>query len=291
MLKELKRPEAEYYWDQYQNRWPVAWKTGTSYGQRDAWAAGVGPEWTVVVWVGNFDGEGNANISGAPCAGTLLFSMLSSLPKKGVERWFREPVEDLEPVRLCLETGYLAGPLCEKTQFAEAPRFMKPLKICPYHQKLFLSDDGKSQVCSACWKTGKVREAVRTVYPADVVQFLRESGQPAAELPRHRAGCAGRNAEDMLQILYPRRNARLWIPRDLDGRLEKVMLRAAHREKECLIYWYLDNVFIGTSRNRHIRASVLTAGSHVLDIVDENGNRDHVGFEAALREDGKKPRT
>lgn len=290
MLRELKRPEAEAYWDQYQNQWPIAWKTGTSYGQRDAWAAGVGPQWTVVVWIGNFDGEGNANISGAPCAGTLLFSINNSLPKKGGESWFRRPVDGLDPVRLCLETGYLAGPLCEKTQSVEAPRFMKPLKLCPYHQKLFLSDDGRFQVCSACWETGKVRQAIRTVYPADVVQFLRESGKPAADLPRHKSGCTAQKTEDMLQILYPQENARLWIPRDLDGRLEKVTLRAAHREKESLLYWYLDDVFIGTSRDRHVRSSLLASGRHVLDIVDENGNRDSVRFEAALRKKGTGPR-
>ncbi len=286
MLRELKRPDAEYYWDQYQNQWPIAWKTGTSYGQRDAWAAGVGPRWTVVVWVGNFDGEGNANLSGAPCAGTLLFSINNSLPKKGGASWFRRPAEDLDPVRLCLETGYLAGPLCEKTQSVDAPRFMKPLKLCPYHQKLFLSGDGRFQVCSACWGTGKVLEAIRTVYPADVVQFLRESGKPADDLPRHQSSCTAQKAEDMLQILYPQENARLWIPRDLDGRLEKVTLRAAHREKQSLVYWYLDDVFIGTSRDRHVRSSLLTSGRHVLDIVDENGNRDSVRFEAAQRAGG-----
>jgi penicillin-binding protein 1C len=290
MLRELKRPEAETYWDQYQNQWPIAWKTGTSYGQRDAWAAGVSPQWTLVVWVGNFNGEENANISGAPCAGTLLFSIYNSLPKSSQDSWFVTPVDDLDAVRLCLETGYLAGPLCEKTQIVEAPRFMKPLKLCPYHQKLFLSHDGRYQVCSACWETGKVKETVRLVFPADVVQYLRESGKPVADLPRHRPSCTAQNAEEVLQILYPPDNARLWIPRDLDGQLEKVTFRAAHREKGIRLYWYLDDVFIGTSRNRHTRSCLLTFGTHTLEIVDENGNRARVRFQAGLKDKGIGPR-
>jgi penicillin-binding protein 1C len=286
MLRELKRPEAETYWDQYQNQWPIAWKTGTSYGQRDAWAAGVSPQWTVVVWVGNFNGEENANISGAPCAGTLLFSIYNCLPKSGRDSWFDAPPDGLDAARLCLETGYLAGPLCEKTQAVEAPRFMKPLRLCPYHQKLFLSDDGQYQVCSACWETGKVKETVRAVFPADVVQFLRESGKPVADLPRHRPSCTAQKAEEVLQILYPPDEARLWIPRDLDGRLEKVTFRAAHREKEILLYWYLDDVFVGTSRNRHARSCLLNFGTHTLEIIDENGNRARVRFQAGLKVKG-----
>jgi penicillin-binding protein 1C len=287
MLKELKRPEAEIYWDRYQNQWPIAWKTGTSYGQRDAWAAGVSPQWTLVVWVGNFDGEENANISGAPCAGTLLFTIYNSLPKNNRDGWFSAPVHDLDAARLCLESGYLAGPLCEKTQTVEAPRYMKPLRLCPYHQKLFLSEDGRFQVCSACWEVGKVRETVRLVFPADVVQYLRESGKPVADLPGHKPTCTAQKAEDALEILYPTDDARLWIPRDLDGRLEKVTFRAAHREKEMLLYWYLDDVFVGTSRNRHAKSLLLTFGAHTLEIIDENGNRARVNFQAGLK--GEKP--
>jgi penicillin-binding protein 1C len=284
MLRELRRPEAEYYWNQYQNQWPIAWKTGTSYGQRDAWAAGVSPQWTIVVWIGNFDGEGNANLSGAPCAGTLLFSIHNSLPKKAGQSWFEPPVQDLDPVELCLETGYPAGPYCEKRQAVDAPRFMKPMKLCPYHRKLFLSTDGKEQVCSACWETGRVLEVNRLVYPPEVVQFLRENGRAVSEAPRHKRNCPSYTAEDIVQVLYPQNKSRLWVPRDLDGKLEKVTLRAAHRDRGSLLYWYLDDRYLGTSRNHHVFSCLLSKGAHILEVVDEDGNRAKVRFEADLRE-------
>lgn len=78
MLRDLKRPGVEYYWHQYQNQWPIAWKTGTSYGKRDAWAIGVSPEWTVAVWIGNFGGRGNADLTGASSAAPLLFALLGT---------------------------------------------------------------------------------------------------------------------------------------------------------------------------------------------------------------------
>jgi penicillin-binding protein 1C len=284
MLRELRRPDYEYYWELYQNSWPLAWKTGTSYGQRDAWAAGVSPQWTVVVWAGNFTGEGNANVSGGPCAGTLLFALYNSLPKQPGRGWFETPVDDIEPATLCLETGYLAGAACERKQVVQAPRFMKPLKICPYHRRLFLSADGRMQVCAACWQPGKTVEVDRLVYPPDVEQFLRENGKPVTEVPPHNPSCSNRESEGMLEILYPQDNARLWIPRDLDGQIQKVTFRVAHREKESLIYWYLDDRYLGSTQNRHNKACLLSKGVHTLAIVDGDGNLARIRFTAESRD-------
>jgi penicillin-binding protein 1C len=286
MLRELKRPEAEAYWELYRDRWPIAWKTGTSYGFRDGWAAGVSPQWTIVVWAGNFDGEGNANLAGASCAGTLMFAVHNALPKSEEPVWFEPPVGDLEPVSICSETGFTAGPDCPpaKVRTVEAPRFMKPLPVCPYHQKLFLSADGRMQVCSACWGRGGAREEVRLVYPPDVAQFLRESGKPAGDATRHNPACGGHTADDPMDILYPQPGARLWIPRDLDGRLEKVMFRAAHREAGSALHWYLDGVSLGATRSRHSLACVCGRGGHELVVVDGDGRREKVHFTAEIRD-------
>jgi penicillin-binding protein 1C len=284
MLRELKRPEAEYYWELYQSSRPLAWKTGTSYGQRDAWAAGVSPRWTVVVWAGNFTGEGNANVAGGSCAGTLLFALYNALSREKSRDWFEAPAEDLDPVTLCLETGYLAGPYCDpaKTLITDAPRFMKSLKLCPYHRRVFLSSPGDSsmEVCAACWRPNRKVEADMLAYPADVAQFLRESGKTVSDIPPHNPACPAGTSGDVLEILYPRENARLWIPRDLNGELQKVTLRAAHREKESLIYWYLDDRYLGSTQKRHNKACLLSKGRHTLHVVDGDGNAAHIRFTA-----------
>lgn len=285
MLRELKRPEAEAYWQLYRDRRPISWKTGTSYGFRDGWAAGVSPAWTIVVWAGNFDGEGNANLAGASCAGTLMFSLHNALPLPEGPAWFEPPVNDLEPVSVCSETGFTAGPDCPaaKVRRVESPRFMKPLQVCPYHKRIFLSADGRTRVCSACWGRGPAREEVRLVYPPDVAQFLRESGKPAGDATRHNPACAGGAADDPMDILYPQPGARLWIPRDFDGRLEKVMFRAAHREPGSVLHWYLDGVYLGATVSRHSMACKTAAGGHELVVVDGDGRRQAGGFKAEIR--------
>jgi len=283
MLKELKRPGAEYYWQQYQSQWPIAWKTGTSYGQRDAWAVGVNPQWTIAVWVGNFKGEGNANLSGASCAGPLLFDIFNYLPKDPKKSWFKEPYEDLKLIEICSETGYLAGPDCEHKVLVQAPKQNKPLKICPYHKRVFVTNDEKYKVCSLCWETENHKPQSVLVYPPEAVQYLRERGQMISALPSHKPDCPSHTDNLALQIVYPQENSRLWVPRDFDGNLQKVTMRAAHREKDRTIFWYLDESYAGSSNKITTKALQLTKGWHVLEIIDEVGNRDKTRFYVDLK--------
>jgi penicillin-binding protein 1C len=278
ILRELKRPGAEFYWEQYQNQWPLAWKTGTSYGHRDAWAVGVSPSWTIAVWVGNFSGEANGGLGGARCAGPLLFDIFNCLPKDASNAWFQKPEHDLKRVRLCLDTGFTADEHCPDTVLDEAPAQMRTLASCPYHRSIFVSKDERFQVCSLCWKSGCYKKMRVLALPPDVAQFMRESGQAVDRIPPHKSTCSALADQRPLQILYPTSNARLWVPRDLDGTLQKVAARAAHSHSESLIYWYIDDVFLGSSEKHHSKALDLSKGWHVLEIVDKAGNRDHTRF-------------
>jgi penicillin-binding protein 1C len=284
ILNELYRPGSEAYWQQYQNQWPLAWKTGTSYGQRDGWAIGVNPQWTIAVWIGNFEGQGNANLSGSGCAGPILFEIFNYLPKDPVLSWFVKPQDDLDKVDICLDTGFLAGKYCPHTISVDAPVHMKPLKICPYHRQIFVNNSEDKQVCSLCWQNIDYHSVVKLIYPPDVSQYLRKNGQIVESLPPHMSSCPAFAQGNPLQIIYPQEQTALWIPRDFDGTLQKVNLKAAHQQKDCQIYWYLDDNYKGCSKEIHELALLLDKGWHELEVVDEAGNRNHVKFYANLRE-------
>jgi len=282
MLRQVQRPGAEYYWQQYQNRWPLAWKTGTSYGQRDAWAVGVSPQWTIAVWVGNFDGEGNAELGGARSAGPLLFDIFNSLPRDSDDRWFTRPNEDLVYAEICRDTGFLAGPHCRAKVEADAPRQMKPLPVCPYHRTVQVSEDETHQVCSLCWEPGNHHSVRRLSFSAEVAQHMR--GRLGNRLPPHNPACPVQGDTHPLQIVYPRANARLWLPRDLDGSRQRLVMRVAHRSPEPNLSWYLDDRFIGSTRSRHTRAASVDRGWHTLEVVDATGHRDRSRFYVDRRE-------
>ncbi|MCP5104815.1 MAG: penicillin-binding protein 1C [bacterium] len=283
VLKELRRPGSEYYWEQYRGQHPLAWKTGTSYGQRDAWAVGVNPSWTIAVWVGNFDGEGNSNISGAACAAPLMLDIFNFLPKSNEKNWFVQSGLDLKPVELCMDTGFLAGPDCERTYTADSPPVKKPLRRCPFHRGIYVTSDEKVQVCSLCWEPGKYKKVKRLVYPPDVTQYLREAGVIVSTVPPHRKGCAGAAEDNPLQVVYPVAGARLWVPRDFDGRLQQVTFSAAHRVPGRKVFWYLDNVYMGVTVGKHKMVFDLSTGDHILEVVDESGNRVRRQFSALRR--------
>ena len=283
VLNDLHRPGSEAYWQQYQNQWPLAWKTGTSYGQRDGWAIGVNPQWTIAVWVGNFEGQGNANLSGSGCAGPILFEIFNYLPKDPAQSWFVKPQDDLDKIELCTDTGFLAGDNCPHKIIVDAPAHMKPLKICPYHRQIFVNHAEDKQVCSLCWQNIDYHSIIKLIYPPDVSQYLRKNGQIVESLPPHLDSCPALAQGNPLQIIYPQEQTALWIPRDFDGKLQKVNLKAAHQQKDCQVYWYLDDNYKGCSKEIHEMALLLKKGWHELQVVDEAGNRAHVKFYANLR--------
>ena len=79
MLRRNPRPDEDAGTFPPRTRWPVAWKTGTSWGFRDAWTAGVVGPYVLVVWIGNFDGQGNPAFVGVDAAAPLFFRIVDAL--------------------------------------------------------------------------------------------------------------------------------------------------------------------------------------------------------------------
>ena len=281
-LRDLSRPGIEFYWHQFQNQWPIAWKTGTSYGHRDAWAVGVSPQWTIAVWVGNFAGEGMPELTGSRCAAPLFFDLFNSLPRDPDQRWFAPPQADLIRRDVCADTGYRAAPHCPDRVSVEAPRAL--LKICPYHRVITVNADSTQRVCSLCWQPGEHHRVARLVYPPDVVHHLRQRGQSAGDLPPHRADCAAQADHAPVHIVYPTRNARLYLPRDFDGTVQNVVLRVTHRDKNRTLYWYLNHRYLGETNTRHVKSVALPTGQHTLEVIDEIGHRDQTRFYVSSRQ-------
>jgi len=148
ILKDLKRPGSEYFWERFSGSRPIAWKTGTSYANKDAWAIGVTPKYTIAVWVGNFDGESNKNLSGATTAGPILFDLLQMLPQKHSKEWFAKQPRDYKGVRLCALSGFRATDACPEQKDVPVPVGSKPLKSCEYHYFRYFSQDRRYQCCS-----------------------------------------------------------------------------------------------------------------------------------------------
>ncbi len=276
-LKDLKRTGSDRYWDVFDGKRQIAWKTGTSYGHRDAWAAGVTPKWTVCVWAGNFTGEMNPQIVGASSAGPLMFRLFELLDEDEKE-WFETPLQDIEPVTLCAETGFTAGENCKHTINGWKPVSAPHLPTCPYHKKIFVSKTKGYQVCSMCWDREDVKDSIVLEYPPHVIEYLAANGREVPVIPAHNPDCETRRVTPHLEIVYPDAGTELFIPRDASGKYQKVILKAAHNKPDTKIYWYLNEKYISTTKSIHNISIDIQEGKYSLSLIDEYGNETSVRF-------------
>lgn len=278
VLQHLYRPGSEYFWEQYNSQWPLAWKTGTSYGQRDAWAVGVSPKWTVAVWTGNFDGKGNADIAGARTSGPLLFDIFNSLEKKAEKRWFKKPVNEMVEIELCSESGYQAGVNCSEKIVYSYPKDAKPLRLCPFHKSFFVTIDGKKRVNSSCWEDENYKKTTKMIYPPDVSQYLTENGFTVNNIPEWKDSCRKEDLIEPLKILYPLPDTSFYLPTDFGNKKQKITMKAGHNKTDSIVFWYIDGSYYGATRKKHQISVNISAGLHTLLVVDESGYRKQIRF-------------
>lgn len=278
ILRTVNRPGANHYWHMFEDQRPVAWKTGTSYGRRDAWAIGVSPDWTVAVWCGNFDGTGNPELGGARTAGPLLFSIIRILPRLGEQTWFKRPGTGFRKIAVCSRTGYPAGPDCPDTIPVEVPRDAHFFRTCPWHIRVELNDDESRAVCSRCWVPGHHHSASRLAYPPEVIQLMRSRGIQLEVVPPHQTDCPVAVDAPVLSILYPDDGTIIKLPRDFGGVRQELTCRAATARSETVVFWYLDGRFLGMTRRDHHLGIVPVPGNHQLTLVDQSGNRTRCTF-------------
>ncbi len=279
-LTDLARPGTDFYWREFNDQVPVAWKTGTSYGQKDAWAIGCNPQWTIGVWVGNFSGEGNAALSGAQSAAPLLFSLFNRLTEAQQPTWFEKPEFDLREKTVCARSGYPAGPSCLDTATEQVPVVAHVPGICPFHRRFLIEEKTELTVCSLCWAGRKTTWSNRYIIPAAARELLQKSGHPVDLLPAHLASCPAYRAKSQIDLIYPIEGVKIFVPRDLSGKHERIVFSAKHHRPDSHLFWFLNGVLIGETKGKHDLPVNLSSGPHKLTIQDEEGVQRTVSFHA-----------
>lgn len=278
-LLEVTRPGEEGHWRNFASTQKIAWKTGTSFGQRDAWAVGVTPRYTVGVWVGNASGEGRANLSGAASAAPILFQLFNRLD---TSEWFGAPREQMREVEVCSDDGYLSNGACA-TQKQWAPADARFERVSPYHFRVHLDSSGIWRVHARCESVGRMRHADWFVLPPGQEFYYRRQRADYRLLPAYRPDCRAQvNADEgrgPIDFLYPNLGTRLYIPIDLAAQKGRTVFEAVHRESGATLHWHLDDEFLGSTQTFHQQALDISAGAHVITVVDQHGNRLSRRFE------------
>ena len=274
-MSALNRPEEEADWQQFESMKRIAWKTGTSYGGRDAWAIGVTPRYVVGVWAGNASGEGRPGLTGVGTAAPVLFDLFSLLPDGG---WFEIPYDELERLPICRRSGHRATVLCEPVDTIYVPRAGLATPPCPYHKRIHLSADGQYRVNSSCESVDRMQTCSWFVLPPAMEYYYRQTQLEYRTLPPWKLGCAPVR-EQLVELIYPEPGSVLHLPKGLSGQSEQFVFKAAHAHPDALLYWHLDGNYLGTTSFRHEMACIVGIGAHQLTVVDQTGNQQQVRFE------------
>jgi penicillin-binding protein 1C len=280
-MKEVERPDAEGSWQLFENTKTIAWKTGTSFGFRDAWAIGVTPQYVVGVWVGNADGEGRPGVIGLEVAAPVLFDIFNALPTKN--EWFDVPYDDMKKIEVCRQSGYRATELCEKDTIW-ASKAGEKVKACPFHQTIHLDKTGQFQVTSECEEPQNMVHRGWFFLPPLVEYYYRTRNPNYLTPPPYKDNCRTATSKtNPMQLIYPKSITKIYMPIDFDGKPTQTVFRVAHRQAESTVFWHLDNEFVGSTKTFHQIALQPSVGKHRLTLVDENGNRLEQRFEVMAK--------
>lgn len=266
-LKEVNRPE-EIDWKSIPSMQTIAWKTGTSYGFRDAWAVGVTPRYAVGVWVGNATGEGKPGLVGAQTAGPVLFDIFNYLPASS---WFERPTGVFVDAEVCRRSGHLKGRFCEETDTILILPAGLRTDACPYHHLITLSADEKHRVYENCANTEPTLQKSWFTLPPVWEWYYKQHHPEYRPLPPFKAGC-GEDTFQPMQFIYPPINAHIKLPKQLDGSKGFMTVELAHNDPNATLFWHLDDTYLTQTQDFHKISLQPAPGKHSLTAVDGEGN-------------------
>jgi len=280
-MEEVSRPDRENNWRQFSSSQRVAWKTGTSFGFRDGWAVGCTPKYVIAVWVGNADGEGRPGLTGIATAAPVMFDIIKLLKPSP---WFELPYDEMERIATCRQSGHRALEICEDKDSIWVPVTGLKTPPCPYHQLIHLDASAKWRVESECESTSNMIHRSWFVLPPAQEWFYKTKNQQYKTLPPYRKDCITLNRSPVMEFIYPKKSTQIYVPIELDGKTGKTVFEVAHRSTNSIVYWHLDDEYLGYTKGSHQMALSPPAGKHLLILLDEQGERVEQYFEVLKKE-------
>lgn len=275
MLKENPRPEYSVDSQSLLNVLKVAWKTGTSYGFRDAWTAGIVGPYVLVVWLGNFNGEGNPVLVGVTAAAPMFFSIVDALRAHlpGLAEVPRPLPKNASRVTVCAVSGQLPTKHCAHKQLTWFVPGRSPIELCQIHREVQI--DNRTGLRS-CGGASPSHPEVFEFWPSDLLRLFRIAGLPRRVPPPAMPGCSTTVAAMRGQppkITSPLRGVVYTLRPGLDDH-DTVALTATTDADAREVYWFANETFLGTSRSGGSYLWHPSSGKYTIRAVDDQGRSD-----------------
>ncbi len=241
ILTKLTRPDMPNNMENNVNIPQIAWKTGTSYGRRDAWSIGYNSKYTVGVWVGNFSGEGVPELSGAEMATPLLFKIFNTLQYKTTEQWF-SATEDLDFRYICSESGHVPNTECKHQIIDYYLPKKSPNKKCDHYIYGYTNSDESLSFCTRCLpENGYIKKKYKNV-DQELISYYDLHNITYVKQPKHNPNCERVFKENAPKIIFPEKNTEYVLFKEEN---QKIILKSTASNDVDNIYWFVNNKFLG----------------------------------------------
>ena len=243
-LCELSRPDLPNGFDAVRNVPHIAWKTGTSYGRKDAWSIGFNTRYTIGVWLGNFDGRGVTSLSGATTATPLLFELFNALDRETGAGWLTAP-PDLAARFVCKETGKVPADFCKDQVMDYYIPGISPTARCDHQRDVWVSADGSFSYCTTCLPaTGYATKAYPNISP-ELAAFYDTHNISYEKIPPHNPTCT-RTFDGQAPVITTLQHKMTYLIADRDKQELQLGCTTANDVQQ--VYWYINDKFIGSTK-------------------------------------------
>jgi penicillin-binding protein 1C len=271
ILYKLTRPDLP---NNYQNtqRVKIAWKTGTSFGRKDAWSVGFNKKYTVGVWIGNFNGDGVTDLSGSEIATPLLFEVFNSIDYYNQSEWFVSP-PSIDYRLVCSESGNIPGIFCTNTVIDMFIPNISQTKYCEHIKQVYVSADSSVSYCTYCLPpTGFIKKKYNN-YSAELIDYYNSRQISYDKIPEHNSKCDRVFKEYAPKIIFPLNDMEYIVDKNSDDKIQ--LICEAHNDVK-MVYWYLnDHFYIKASPSEKTFFKPET-GSYKISCTDDKGRTTHL---------------
>ncbi|MEK7775260.1 MAG: penicillin-binding protein 1C [Candidatus Zixiibacteriota bacterium] len=276
ILTELKRPDLPTSWEFTTDMPKVAWKTGTSYGRKDAWAIGYNPEYTIGVWAGNFSAEGSVSLVGAEVSAPLVLTIFDQLYNEKEAPWFTKP-SSVSVHNVCAVSGMPASEDCETRISDFHIEGVTDNHECIVHERLLVDQSTGYQLCPSCRHGRKTREMVVEHWPPRQAAW-RTSRGTSAVIPPHNPLCTGEFNGDNPVIVSPENGAVYALRSRVPGKYQQLLIEATGSSDSRTLHWFLDGALLSKTASGEKAFCSPKRGEHQLVCVDSYGRSSKVSF-------------
>lgn len=266
-LSKVNRPDFPLNWQSTEHMPKIAWKTGTSYGRRDAWSIGYNRKYTIGVWLGNFNGTGVAGLSGANTATPLLFQLFNTFSYDEDEAWFNMP-KSCAWRQVCGESGLLPEPSCEHLVTDYFIPLISSQEHCKSKEEIMVSIDNRISYCKTCAPASGYVSKLFPVLAPELKQYYLDHHVAFAQIPPHNPNCERVFKSNAPRITSPQNGHEYIIN---TKRKEPLQLSCQVANDVARVYWYVNDRFYKEAAPGSKLYFVPDPGKNKVSCTDDKG--------------------